>query len=61
VGRDFNGFDIVQVFNGDITANAFDVINLAYWSSGNFWVDIEGGTRGIYARVNIQIVAIDFE
>lgn len=61
VGRDFNGFDIVQVFNGDIAANAFDVINLTYWSSGNFWVDTEGGARGINAGVNIQIVAIDFE
>lgn len=61
MGRDFNGFDIVQVFNGDIAANAFDVINLTYWRSGNFWVDTEGGSRGIRARVNIQIVAIDFE
>ena len=61
VGRDFNGFDIVQVFNGDLAANAFDVINLTYWSSGNFWVDTEGGARGLNARVNIKIVAIDFE
>lgn len=29
--------------------------------SGNFWVDVEGGVKGIPARVNIKIVAFDFE
>ena len=61
VGRDFNGFDVVQAFNGDTAANGFDVTNLSYWKSGNFWVDVEGGTKGIPARINIQIVAVDFE
>lgn len=61
VGRDFNGFDAVRAFNGDTAANGFDVTNLSYWNSGNFWVDVEGGTKGIPARVNIQIVAFDFE
>lgn len=61
VGRDFNGFDVVQAFNGDVAANAFDVTNLSYWGSGNFWVDVEGGVQGIPARVNIRIVAFDFE
>lgn len=61
VGRDFNGYDVVQAFNGDVTANTFDVVNLSYWKSGNFWIDAEGGAAGSAARVNIQIVAFDFE
>ena len=61
VGRDFNGYDVVQAFNGDAAANAFDVTNLSYWGSGNFWVDVAGGVQGIPARVNVQIVAFDFE
>ena len=61
VGRDFNGYDVVQAFNGDVVANAFDVANLSCWKSGNFWVDVEGGVQGSPARVNIQIVAFDFE
>lgn len=61
MGRDFNGFDAVRATNGDINANGFDVVNLTYWNSGNFWIDVEGGTKGIAARVNIQIVAFDFE
>lgn len=61
VGRDFNGYDVVQAFNGDVAANAFDITNLSYWMSGNFWVDVEGGMKGIPARVNIKIVAFDFE
>lgn len=61
MGRDFNGFDVVQAFNGHIEANAFDVTAISYWGSGNFWIDVEGGSPGNRARVNIQIVAIDFE
>lgn len=61
MGRDFNGFDAVRAFNGDLAANGFDVVNLTYWNSGNFWIDVEGGMKGIAARVNIQIVAFDFE
>ena len=61
VGRDFNGFDVVQAFNGHKEANTFDVTAISYWSSGNFWIDVEGGSPGVRARVNIKIIAIDFE
>ncbi|WP_432291362.1 hypothetical protein [Olsenella uli] len=61
VGRDFNGFDVVQAFNGDNTVNAFDVTNLSYWGSGNFWVDVYGGRSGYTAQINIKIIVIDFE
>lgn len=61
VGRDFNGFDVVQAFNGDQTVNSFDVTNLSYWGSGNFWVDVFGGRSEHTAQINIKIIAIDFE
>ena len=61
VGRDFNGFDIVQAFNGDMAVNSFDVTNLSYWGSGNFWVDVSGGRSEYTAQINIKIIAIDFE
>lgn len=61
VGRDFNGFDVVQAFNGDNTVNSFDVTNLSYWGSGNFWVDVSGGRSEYTAKINIKIIAIDFE
>ncbi len=61
VGRDFNGFDVVQAFNGDMAVNSFDVTNLSYWGSGNFWVDVSGGRSEYTAQINIKIIAIDFE
>lgn len=61
VGRAFNGLDVVWIYNGDYRANPFTVTGFACWNSSNFWCDTKEGVVGQRSRINVKVVAIDFD